>query len=59
MKKIHEIFNKKPEVLQNKQMKNAIIEMKNTLEGINIRINEAEKWISELEDRLMEITVAE
>ena len=43
MKKIHEIFNKKPEVLQNKQMKNAIIEMKNTLEGINIRINEAEK----------------
>ena len=43
MKKIHEMFNKKPEVLQNKQMNNAIIEMKNILEGINIRINEAEK----------------
>ena len=53
------MFNKKPEVLQNKQMNNAIIEMKNILEGINIRINEAEKWISELEDRFMEITMAE
>ena len=37
------MFNKKPEVLKNKQMNNAIIEMKNILEGINIRINEAEK----------------
>ena len=33
--------------------------MKNTLEGINSRINEAEEWISELEDRLVEITMAE
>ena len=31
--------------------------MKNTLEGINSRINEAEEQISELEDRLIEITV--
>ena len=29
--------------------------MKNTLEGINRRINEAEEWISELEDRMVEI----
>ena len=39
-------------------MNNIIIEMKNTLEGIN-RINEAEEWISELEDRLVEITAIE
>ena len=30
--------------------------MKNTLEEINRRINEAEEWISELEDRMVEIT---
>ena len=33
--------------------------MKNTLEGINSRINEAEKWINELEDRVVEITAEE
>ena len=32
--------------------------MKNTLEGINSRVNEAE-WISELEDRVGEITTVE
>ena len=37
-------------------MKNAITEMKNTLEGINSRLNDSEKWISELEDRVVEIT---
>ena len=30
--------------------------MKNILEGVNSRINEAEKWIIELEDRIAEIT---
>ena len=33
--------------------------MKTTLEEINIRINEAEEQIHELEDRLMEITARE
>ena len=33
--------------------------MKNILQGINSRINEAEKRISELEDRVVEITAAE
>ena len=33
--------------------------MKNTLEGINSRITEAEEWISDLEDRMVEITAAE
>ena len=33
--------------------------MKNTLEGIISRINKAEKWISKLEDWLVEITAVE
>ena len=33
--------------------------MKNTLEGISGRITEAEEWISELEDRMVEITAVE
>ena len=37
-------------------MNNTITEMKNTIEGINSRITEAEEWISELEDRVVEIT---
>ena len=40
-------------------MNNIITEMTNTLEGINSRINEAEEWISDLEDRLVEITATE
>ena len=35
-----------------------ITEMKNTLERIESRINEAE-WISDLEDRMVKITAAE
>ena len=33
--------------------------MNNTLEGINNRITEAEEWIDDLEDRMVEITAAE
>ena len=40
-------------------MNNTITEMKNTLEGINSRITEAEEWISDLEDRKVEFTAAE
>ena len=40
-------------------MNNTITEMKITLEGINSRITEAEEWISEMEDRMVEITAAE
>ena len=39
-------------------MNNTITEMKNTLEGINSRITEAEH-ISDLEDKIVEITTAE
>ena len=34
-------------------------EIKNSLEGINSRITEAEEWISDLEDKIVEITIAE
>ena len=34
---------------------NIITEIKNTLEGINSRISEAEEWNSELEDNMVEI----
>ena len=33
--------------------------MSNTPEGIKRRITEAAEWISDLEDRIVEITVAE
>ena len=35
------------------------MEMKNTLQGIHSRITEAEEQISELEDRMVEITAEE
>ena len=40
-------------------MNNAINEIKNTLEGKNSRITEAEDRISEVEDRMVEINEAE
>ena len=40
-------------------MNSTITEMKNTLEGINSRITEAEKWISDLKDRMVEITATD
>ena len=35
-------------------MNNTITEMKNTLEHINSTITEAEEWISDLENRMVE-----
>ena len=40
-------------------MNNTITEMKNTLEGTNITITEAEEQISDLEDRMVEFTATE
>lgn len=40
-------------------MNSTIPEIKNTSEGINCTITETEKWISELEDKMVEITVEE
>ena len=59
--KMQETFNKDLEELKRKQamMNNTINEIKNTLEGISSRIIEAEEWISDLEDKIVEITTAE
>ena len=61
MERIQETFNKDLEELKSKQtvMNNTINEIKNSLEGINTIITEAEEWISDLEDKIVEITTAE
>ena len=51
MEKVQESINKGLEEWKNKHTNNTITEIKNTLEGINSRISEAEEWISELEPR--------
>ena len=40
-------------------MKDTINEIKTSLEGINSRITEAEERISDLEDKIVEITTTE
>jgi paraquat-inducible protein B len=47
MEKIQESINKDWEELNNNHTNNTITEIKNTLEGINFRISEAEEWVSE------------
>ena len=61
MQKIQDTFNKYLEEVKTKQtmMNNTINENKNTLEGINSRITEAEEWITDLEDRMVKFTAVE
>ena len=61
MEKMQESINKDLQELKNKQTEtnNIIAEFKNSLEGINSRISEAEKRISELEYKNVEITPKE
>ena len=40
-------------------MNNTTTEIKNTREGISSRVNEAEKQVSKLENRILEITAVE
>ena len=54
LEKMQEMFTKDLEELKNKQT-----EMNNTLEGMNSRITEAEAWINDLEDRMVEINATE
>ena len=58
MEKIQETFNKDLEELKSKQtmMNNTINDIKNSLEGINSRITEAEEQISDQENKIVEIT---
>jgi len=55
------MFNMDLEEIKKSQyiMNNAINEIKNTLEGTNSRITEAEDRISEVEDRMVEINETE
>ena len=59
--KIQETFKKDLEELKSKQttMNNVINESKSSLQRISSRITEAEEWISDLEDKMVEITTAE
>ena len=61
MEKIQETFNKDLEELKSKEtmMNNTINDIKKSLEGINSRITEAEEWISDLDDKIVEITTPE
>ena len=61
MEKMQESINKDLEELKNKHTKtnSTITEIKNTVEGVNSRISEEEEWISELEDKTVEITLEE
>ena len=61
MEKMQESINKDLEELKNKhtETNNTTTEIKNALEGIDSRIPEAEEWISELEDKMVEITSEE
>ena len=54
---MQEKFNKNLEEIQKSQyiMDNAINEIRNTLEGTNSRIMEAEDRISEIEDSISEV----
>ena len=56
---MQESINKDLEELKNKHRKTTITEIKNTLEGMNSRISEAEERISEPEDKMVEITSEE
>ena len=61
MEKMQESVNKDLEELKNKLTgtNSTVTKIKNTLEGINSRISEAEEGISELEDKMVEITSEE
>ena len=52
-------INKEESKNKHTETNKTTIEIKNTLEGINSRISEAEEWISELEDKAVQITSEE
>ena len=58
---MQESINRDLEELKNKHIEtnNTITEIKNTLEGMNSRISEAEEWINDLEDEMVEMTSEE
>ena len=60
IEKMQEMFNKDLEEIKSQSIvKNAITEVKSTLEGTNSRRTEAEERISEVENRMVEINEPE
>ena len=53
--------NKELEIIKRSQSKldSSTAKIKTSLKAVNNRLNDAEKWISDLEDRVMEITQSE
>ena len=56
-----ENFNKEISNIKNNQseLKNIITEMRNTPKRLNSRLDEAEGWINDLEDRIVQISQTE
>ena len=54
IEKMQEMLTKDLQELKNRQT-----EMNNTPEGINSGVSEAEAWINDLEDRMVEINATE
>ena len=60
IEKMQKMFNKDlGEIKKSQYIMNAVNEIKNTLEGTNSRIMEAEDRITEVEDRMVEINETE
>ena len=61
LEKMQETFKKDQEELKSKptMINNTVHEIKNSLEGNKSEITEAEEWISDLEDKILEIITAE
>ena len=59
MEKMQKSINKGLEELKNKYIETNNIITKNTLKGLKSRISEAEEWINELKDKMVEITSEE
>ena len=59
IEKMQESINKGLEELKNKYIETNNIITKNTLKGLKSRISEAEELVSELEDKMVEITSEE
>ena len=61
MEEYNEKFNKELKNIKKNQteLKNAITEIKNTLEGNNSKLGDTQEWIHKLEGRGVEITQAE
>ena len=58
MNELSENCNKEVKNIKKNQLdlKTITTEMKNTLAGINSRLEDADEWISNLEDRVVEVT---